>query len=206
MSPKLGEFHYSTPLPTLTLASASPRRAELISKLQIPFAVEAPNIDEDGLEHLPPHVIATQLAQKKAKAVWAEGKWVLSADTVVAINDSTLAKPQSIEENVLFLRALSGQSHTVFTGFTILGPTGVEQTHVDESRVYFRDLPNHTIHQYANTGEGLDKAGGYGAQGLGMILIERIEGDFYNVMGLPVRRVWATLEAMGFFAIPQKNY
>ncbi len=188
-----------THLPTLVLASQSPRRAELLQRLELPFRTQPANIDEEALGHLAPSQMAGELATQKAQAVWQPGQWVLAADTVVALGSETLGKPQNKSENIAFLRRLSGRSHTVYTGFAILKPDGELHSEVAQALVTFRALKAWELEWYAESGEGLDKAGGYGAQGLGMVLLERIEGDFYTVMGLPVSRVWQRLYELGYF-------
>jgi septum formation protein len=188
-----------THFPTLILASQSPRRAELLQRLALPFRTRPANIDEEALGHLAPGQMARELAIQKAQAVWQPGQWVLAADTVVAMGSETLGKPQNKSENIVFLRRLSGRSHTVYTGFAILKPDGVVHSEVEQALVTFRALQEWELEWYAGSGEGLDKAGGYGAQGLGMVLLERIEGDFYTVMGLPVSRVWQRLNELGYF-------
>ncbi len=188
-----------THLPTIILASQSPRRAELLQRLALPFRIHPANIDEEALGHLAPSQMARELATRKAQAIWQPGQWVLAADTVVAMGCETLGKPRNKSENIAFLRRLSGRSHTVYTGFSILKPDGVLHSEVAEAQVTFRALQEWELEWYAGSGEGLDKAGGYGAQGLGMVLLERIEGDFYTVMGLPVSRVWQRLNELGYF-------
>jgi len=188
-------------LPTLILASRSPRRAELLGRLALPFETHPADIDEEALRHLEPAQIAQELAMQKAKAVWQPGQWVLAADTVVALEGETLGKPKDLEENKVFLERLSGRTHTVYTGFAILKPEGFLHCEVAPAQVTFRPLQAWELEWYAKSGEGLDKAGGYGAQGLGMVLLERIEGDFYTVMGLPVSRVWQRLYELGYFGL-----
>lgn len=187
-------------LPTLILASQSPRRAELLSRLALPFQTRPANIDEESLHHLPPAQMAQSLAAQKAQTVWEAGHWVLAADTVVALGSRTLGKPRDEAENIAFLEELSGITHSVFTGFCIVQPSGKSLSEVAEARVTFRKLSQWELQWYAQSGEGLDKAGGYGAQELGMVLLEKIEGDFYTVMGLPVSRVWQRLQELGYFA------
>jgi septum formation protein len=188
-----------TRLPDLILASQSPRRAELLQRLSLPFQTCPANIDEDVLGHLAPSEMARELAARKAQAIWQQGQWVLAADTVVAMGSETLGKPQSIAENKAFLRRLSGRTHTVYTGFAVLKPDRFLHSEVVLAQVTFRALQEWELEWYAQSREGLDKAGGYGAQGLGMVLLERIEGDFYTVMGLPVSRVWQRLCELGYF-------
>lgn len=186
-------------LPTLILASQSPRRAELLERLGLPFIPRPAHIDEEALAHLEPAQMALELATKKAKAVWQPGQWVLAADTVVALGSQTLGKPKDLQENESFLWQLSGRTHTVHTGFAILRPDGFLHRETVGADVRFRRLAAWEVEWYLKSGEGLDKAGGYGAQGLGMVLLERIEGDFYTVMGLPISRVWQGLYELGYF-------
>jgi septum formation protein len=185
----------------LILASRSPRRAELLGRLALPFETHPADIDEEALKQLEPAQIAQELAVQKAKAAWKPGQWVLAADTVVALEGETLGKPKDLEENKAFLKRLSGRTHTVYTGFAILKPEGFLHCEVAPAQVTFRPLQAWELEWYAKSGEGLDKAGGYGAQGLGMVLLERIEGDFYTVMGLPISRVWQRLYELGYFGL-----
>jgi septum formation protein len=185
-------------LPTLVLASASPRRAELLSRLSLPFEVKPAYIDED-LPY-PAAQLAQTLAVQKARAVW-KSDWVLAADTVVALGENILGKPKNAQQNKDFLALLSGQSHTVYTGFALATPGGEMHSELAATKVYFRNLEPWEIDWYAASQEGLDKAGGYGAQGLGMVLVERLEGDFYTVMGLPISQVWQRLGELGYFGL-----
>ena len=186
--------------PTIILASQSPRRSELLSRLSLPFQVKPADIDEDRLGHLAPKIMAQTLAAEKAKAIGAIGQWVLAADTVVALGEETLAKPKDTAENRRFLERLSGLTHVVYTGFAVQTPDQTLHSYVAEAAVTFRRLSNWELDWYAASGEGLDKAGGYGAQGLGMVLLDKIDGDFYTVMGLPVSRVWQSLHDLGYFS------
>lgn len=186
-------------LPMLVLASGSPRRADLLGRLGLPFTAKPADIDESVFDHLPPAQMARSLSQEKAKRVWQTGGWVLAADTVVALGDTVLGKPSDLEENKRFLHTLSAQTHTVYTGVSIINPKAELHSAVAEAEVTFRRLEGWEIEWYAASGEGLDKAGGYGAQGLGMVLLECIDGDFYTVMGLPVSRVWERLKDLGYF-------
>lgn len=184
--------------PTIVLASASPRRAELLLRLGLPFVARVSGVDETGLEHLPPAEQALELARLKARSVWHRGEWVLAADTVVALAGQVLGKPADQAENRVFLRRLSGRQHTVFTGLALLNPAGAEYALVEPAEVFFRALADWEIGWYVASGEGMDKAGGYGVQGKGMVLVERIEGDFYTVMGLPMARAWGALAQAGY--------
>ena len=180
--------------PPLILASGSPRRKALLEALGYPIRVAVPGVEEEGLP-LPPKALAQALARRKGEAV--QGEWVLAADTVVDLDGEVLGKPKDPEENRLFLRRLSGRPHLVHTAFYLRTPKEVvEEVHT--AKVFFRPLSEEEIAWYVGSGEGLDKAGGYGAQGLGMALLERVEGDFYTVVGLPVSRVFALHWARGF--------
>ena len=183
----------------LILASGSPRRAELLEKMGLTFQVEPSNTDEVLEPGLTPQQEVVHLSLGKAKAVAAnhpEEAVVLSADTVVELDGKILGKPHSREEAVKMLRALSGRSHRVLTGVTILGPKGT-QTHCEETEVYFRPMEDREIQWYVETGEPMDKAGAYGIQGCAAMFIEKISGDYYNVMGLPVCQVGLMLRQAG---------
>lgn len=186
-------------LPLLVLASESPRRAELLEKLGLPFVVRPARLDETGLAKGGPGESALQLALAKAEACWSPGEWTVGADTVVALDQKVLGKPKDLQENHRFLAMLSGRAHTVYTGLALVSPKGERRRHLEEARVFFRALSAWELEWYARSGEGLDKAGGYGAQGLGMVLVEKIEGDFFTVMGLPVSALWKALGSMGYF-------
>ncbi len=177
----------------LILASQSPRRKALLEALGYRVRPVPPPKEEDL--PLPPKALALALAERKGQGV--EGLWVLAADTVVDLEGQALGKPKDREENRAFLRALSGREHLVHTAFYLRTPKEVLKE-VHTARVRFRTLSPGEIDWYVRSGEGLDKAGGYGAQGLGMALIEGIEGDFYTVVGLPIARVFALLWERGF--------
>uniref|UniRef100_A0A7C5REZ9 dTTP/UTP pyrophosphatase n=1 Tax=Thermus caliditerrae TaxID=1330700 RepID=A0A7C5REZ9_9DEIN len=178
----------------LTLASGSPRRRALLEALGYPLRVVPPGVIEEPLA-LPPQELALALARRKGEAV--AGEWVLAADTVVELEGRSLGKPKDLEENHTFLRWLSGREHRVHTALYLRTPKDLV-VEVHTAKVRFRPLSEEEIAWYVGSGEGLDKAGGYGAQGLGMALLEGVEGDFYTVVGLPVARVFALLWARGF--------
>jgi septum formation protein len=186
----------------LVLASASPRRRELLERLGIVFRVRAADIDETTAETNPSRMVQT-LALEKAKTVLTlePNALVLAADTTVAINNTILNKPQTIQENAEFIRHLAGNWHEVHTGIALKSTT-LETSAVEVTRVKFRALSQAEILGYAQSGEGLDKAGGYGIQALGMALVERIEGDYFNVVGLPVARLLETALAAGIQLLP----
>jgi septum formation protein len=186
----------------VVLASGSPRRKELLSKLGVQFRVRGADIDEDIPERDPARMVET-LALEKARAVrLLEPKAaIIAADTTVAIGGEILNKPASIAQNAEFIARLAGAWHEVYTGVAVLNG-GREAHGVECTRVKFRDLSSSEIAGYAASGEGLDKAGGYGIQEMGMALVERIEGDYFNVMGLPVVRTVLLARSAGLELLP----
>jgi septum formation protein len=186
----------------LVLASGSPRRKELLQKLGVTFRVMSADVNEDIPETDPARLVET-LALTKARAVAAlePRASVIAADTTVAIGAQILNKPLNVEENAAFIARLAGQWHEVHTGVAVIH-AGLEVSGVERTRVKFRDLSKGEIQGYAASGEGLDKAGGYGIQEMGMALVERIEGDYFNVMGLPVVRTVLLARAAGLELLP----
>jgi septum formation protein len=148
-------------------------------------------VQEIRLPRESPAAYARRLARDKARAV--PGRWVLGADTIVVIDDEVLEKPADPEDAVRMLTRLAGRRHQVITAICLIAD-GVEYEAADTSSVFFRPVSEALLRRYVATGEPLDKAGGYGIQGYGAALVERIEGDFFSVMGLPVRLV---LDLMG---------
>ena len=181
--------------PALVLASGSPRRRELLERLGLPFEVRPPAAEEAPRPGETPAQTARRLAEVKAAAV--KGEWVVAADTVVEVEGRALGKPRDAGENARFLRLLSGRDHRVHTGLALVSPGGSASL-VSTTTVRFRRLADWEIEAYAASGEGLDKAGGYGIQEKGMMLVEAIEGDFFTVMGLPVARLWTLLSELGY--------
>ena len=181
----------------LILASASPRRKALLSLFGIPFTVRAADIDETMDPEKPPFNEVARVSRSKALAVSrGEEDVVIAADTIVVCQGKVLGKPHSEAEAAEMLRALSGRSHRVLTGVTVMGSEGT-MTHCEETEVYFRPLTEEEIQWYVGTGEPMDKAGAYGIQGYAAMFIEKIHGDYYNVMGLPVCRVGLMLRQAG---------
>ncbi len=179
----------------LVLASASPRRKELLEQAGIAFTVEAADVDEN-IDVTEPAAYVMELSRRKAWAVatrrgsepGAKEETVLGADTVVVCDGRILGKPADAGDAVEMLRMLSGREHEVYTGVTLLGADG-EKTFFECTRVVMYDNDEATIQAYVDTGEPLDKAGAYGIQGRGALLVKEIHGDYNNVVGLPVARV-----------------
>ncbi len=185
----------------LILASASPRRRELLTQVGVSFEIEVSDVEEVLDDSLSPELQVQSLALQKARAVAAQRKagLVLGADTVVVDNNVLLGKPRSTEEAVAMLRSLSGKWHQVMTAVALVdaGDTQHIWTSVEITNVKFRDLTEDDIAAYVATGESMDKAGAYGIQGYGALLVERIEGCYNNVVGLPLQLVAKGLRNWG---------
>ena len=184
----------------IILASQSPRRKELLGQMGLKgFKVTSPDVDEGVDEKLHPSLMVEELSLRKAKAVAAhadDDDIIIAADTVVALEGTALGKPMDEADAFTMLSALSGNRHYVYTGYTVLRGEQVETTH-EVTVVNFRELEAEEIEHYIATGEPMDKAGAYGIQGLGALLIDRIEGDYFNVMGLPIQKLSRTLTRFG---------
>ncbi len=174
----------------LILASGSPRRKELLGKLQIPFEVIVSECDESLPADTPAESAAELLAVRKAAAVAKlhPDAVVIGADTTVILDDDILGKPQDEADCKRMLSMLSGRMHKVVTGVAVFWD-GHSASFADETQVQFYPLSNAEIEAYAASGEPYDKAGAYGIQGLGAMLVAGIHGDYYNVVGLPVARL-----------------
>jgi septum formation protein len=174
------------------LASASPRRDELLRLLGLDFRVSPSGADESFFKGESPMAHVRRLSGEKAGAV-ADGNpdsWVLGADTIVVIDGEVLGKPETTEEAGNMLRKLSSREHTVYTGFTIMKMnTSITEGSVVASAVVFRDIPEDEIAWYIHSKEPYDKAGGYAVQGMGAFFIREIRGSYTNVMGLPLCEV-----------------
>jgi septum formation protein len=187
-----GLRHESAVLPPLVLASTSPRRRWLLEKLGCPFEVIGPDIAEVARPGEPPDGFAQRMADEKAAEVAGRrhDAWVLAADTVVALEANALGKPRDAADAVAMLTALAGRSHTVFTGVTLLRPGGAAAERVVVGTpVVFRTLARAEIDAYLATGEPFDRAGAYAIQGEGAHLVDRVEGSYTNVIGLPLPEV-----------------
>lgn len=182
----------------IILASASPRRQELLEQMDISYEVVVPNIDEESLGLLPPDELVQALAQMKAKAVantLEANTLVIAADTVVVLDGQILGKPKDELDAKHMLNMLSGKAHMVYTGVAIQDTaTKSEEGFVVSTKIYMKAINQKEIDTYILTGEPLDKAGSYGIQGKGGVFIERIEGDYFSVMGLPIAKLYDVLK------------
>lgn len=180
------------------LASASPRRKEILQILKIDFDIIVSEVDEEKIVYMnDPSMYVQELALLKCSDVAKDlnNKIVISADTIVCLDDKILGKPHSEEEAEQMLESLSGREHTVYTGVCIMRTNDTFTVcEAVKTKVFFKKLTKEKIRAYISTGEPMDKAGAYGIQGLGATLIERIDGDYFNVMGLPLERTAHILE------------
>jgi septum formation protein len=191
----------------LVLASASPRRQELLRNASIPFEVQPTNIPEVPQPGEAPRAFAERMAREKALAVFRllPNDFVLGADTIVIVDAEILGKPRDRADAVRMLRLLSGRKHQVTTGVCLLGlrprdengKIGFEDVKSETTLVTMDPLGEDDIHGYVSTGEPMDKAGAYGIQGRASRWISRIEGDYFNVVGLPVSLVYKMLREHG---------
>jgi septum formation protein len=188
----------------LVLASASPRRQELLRTAGISFTVQPANIDETPLANEPPRDYAERLAREKALAVSPSqsNSFVLGADTIVVIDDQILGKPCDANDAACMLRLLSGRTHAVITGICLIPPVGHSptlalKTSSEMTHVTMNEISDAEIRAYIATGEPMDKAGAYAIQGAASRWIPRIEGDYSNVVGLPVALVYKMLREIG---------
>jgi septum formation protein len=185
--------------PRLILASRSPRRAELLSRLGLAFEILPADIDESYLGDEMPADHAERLAREKAIAVGRlhPDALVVGSDTIVIIDGDVLGKPRDAAEAVWMLRRLSDREHQVYTGVAVVHGPRVHSA-VEAVRVRFRPLDDRECEEYVATGEPLDKAGAYGIQGFGSALVQSIEGDYFAVMGLPVVRTLELVRRHGW--------
>ena len=186
----------------LILASASPRRRELLRAAGIAFEVVATDIPEVPDPGEAPQAFAERMALQKAKTIasWRANDWVLGADTIVVVDGTILGKPRDEKDAARMLRMLSGRQHEVITAVCICSmSSGVMRCDCqsETTRVTFSELSDDDIAGYVPTGEPMDKAGAYGIQGIASRWIPRIEGDYSNVVGLPVALVWRMLRERG---------
>jgi septum formation protein len=185
---------------TIILASASPRRKELLEKTGLKFKVDESGIEERVAEGLTPHAVAKFLSREKARDVARRHKdcLIISADTIVVLKGKVFGKPKNEGESKMMLNALSGRAHYVISGFTILDTlSGKEISKTVETKVFLKRLDADEIDAYVRSGEPFGKAGAYGIQGLGSVMIRKIEGDFFNVVGLPLNALAENLKKFG---------
>lgn len=180
------------------VASASPRRREILQNAGYTFDVIPSDADETITESLTPEQTVCELSERKALAVLKENEdaVVFGCDTVVALDDKILGKPENKQDAKRMLRLLSGRVHTVSTGVCVADKNRVV-SFADTTQVEFYPLSEETIESYIATGESFDKAGAYGIQGFGSVLVKRIEGDYFSVMGLPISRTARVLNEFG---------
>jgi septum formation protein len=183
---------------TVTLASASPRRRELLTLIGIAHRVRPADVDETIHPSEAPAVYAERLAREKAEAVAAndDAEITIGADTIVVIDDLVLGKPRDRTEAAAMLRTLSGRTHTVYTAVAVRRGAHMVSA-VEHVAVTFRPLTDAAIASYIETGEPMDKAGAYGIQGFGATVVHRIDGDYFAVMGLALGTLVALLEQVG---------
>ena len=181
----------------LILASKSPRRKEILSNVGLDFEIVVSDTDESVPEGTLPFDAVKEISSRKAIAVKntlgekAKGKIILSADTVVVLDGKIIGKPKDEKDAAAILTSLSGRNHTVYTGFTIIKDDFIFSDY-ESTDVYFRPLTEKEIKSYVASGEPMDKAGAYGIQQLGALLVEKIHGDYFNVMGLPINKIAVT--------------
>ncbi len=184
----------------IVLASASPRRKELLSLTGLSYSIDVADVNEEMDSALPPRVLARKLSLQKARAVADRHRdaLIIAADTFIAFRGHILGKPRDERDARRMLGMLSGRSHSVITGFTVMD-TAARRTvsRAVETKVWFRRLTRAEIAAYVKTGEPLDKAGAYAIQGLGSVIVKKIDGDYANVVGLPVAELAKCLRGFG---------
>ena len=187
----------------LILASQSPRRKELMGLFHIPFTVRAADIDETMDSGRSPYDEVARVSRLKAEATPREpDDVVIAADTIVVCDGKVLGKPKDEADAVAMLELLSGRDHQVMTGMTVLRG-GEAVTHTEVTDIHFRPLSRQEIVSYVRTGEPMDKAGSYAIQGGAALFCERMDGDYYNVVGLPVCRLGQILRRMAITGLEE---
>lgn len=185
---------------TIILASASPRRKELLSLIGLKFRVDVSDYEEELGLKLEPRELAKYLSFEKARAVAHKYKnaVIIAADTFIVFRGKLLGKPHTDKEALRMLTLLNGKLHSVITGYTVFDTsTGKKISRSVETKVWFRKMTIEELRAYVKTGEPLDKAGAYAIQGIGCLLVKKIEGDYFNVIGLPVASLAVTLKKFG---------
>ncbi|MED4225064.1 Maf family protein [Neobacillus cucumis] len=183
----------------LILASSSPRRKELLENLRLSFSISSSEVDESFDPKLTPEEVVMELAERKAQVVFQKNPdaFVIGSDTVVVADNQILGKPADEAEAISMLKRLSGRQHEVFTGVAILSATGIMKF-FERTEVWFWELTDEDINAYVQSGEPFDKAGAYGIQKLGSMLVRKINGDYFAVVGLPVSRTIRELKKAGY--------
>jgi septum formation protein len=189
----------------LILASASPRRAEVLRNAGLVFEIRPAYVDETRQPHEAAEAYVRRVAQAKAHAVAdparraGERAIVIAADTIVLVEGQILGKPKDAGDARRMLRLFSGKTHEVLTALSVTNiPTAKDALHVEKTRVEFLGMSEEEIENYIQTGEPFDKAGAYGIQGIAGRFAARIEGCYFNVLGMPLSRLWTTLQALGW--------
>ena len=189
----------------LILASSSPRRAEVLRNAGFVFEIRPADVDETRQPHEAAEDYVRRVAQAKARAIAEparadrERAIVIAADTIVLAEGQILGKPRDAEDARRMLRLFSGKTHEVLTALSVINvPAAKEALHVEKTRVEFLKRSEEEMETYIQTGEPLDKAGAYGIQGIAGRFATRIEGCYFNVLGLPLSRLWTTLQSLGW--------
>jgi len=187
---------------SIILASASPRRKELLEKLGLEFEVVPSDFEENINSADKPFDLAITLSEGKAQAVALKYKnhIIIAADTFIIFNNKIIGKPKDHLEAIEMLKELNGEQVSAITGFTIIDSSNNKKiSKVDETKIYLRKLSEKEIISYVNTGEPLDKAGAFAVQGRGAAMVEKIDGDFFNIVGLPLFELSETLKEFGIY-------
>ena len=182
--------------PRVILASQSPRRRELLALIGVPHEVRPADIDETYRNGEQPRAHAERLAREKVEAIGADDAAIIGSDTIVVVDGDVLGKPRDDAEAGRMLRRLSGRSHVVMTAVAV-GWRGQIESGVEEVGVTFHDLSDAQIARYIATREPMDKAGAYGIQGYGATIVQRVDGDYFAVMGLPLQLLVRLLQRLG---------
>ncbi len=189
---------------SIILASASPRRKQLLEQMGIQLTIHPAMIDENNIQWTDPGSFVMELSRQKALAIshHYSDEWIIGADTIVVLDDQILGKPESTSHALRMLTRLSGRMHAVYTGFCIYQKSSrTSITRFAKSDVFFKTLAQEEIEWYSDTHEPYDKAGAYGIQGMGAFLVEKIQGSYTNVVGLPVCELFQNLLNMGIIQI-----
>lgn len=186
--------------PKLVLASASPRRQAFFRELGWDFETRASNVDEKLIDGESPSEMVRRLAEAKARDVWdgESGSWVVGADTTVVIDGHVLGKPVDNSDAERMICLLQGRTHTVMTGVAVIASDGRRVSAVENTEVSFRKMTPREAAAYVSQGESMDKAGAYAIQGKGTLLVRRVNGCYFNVVGLPLEKLSEMLAGLGW--------